>query len=604
MNYDELNEYIKHYVEKDKTQSAIMLTGGWGTGKSYYIHNFLEPFLKEPENGKHRCAIVSLYGLKNTSEISKRIYFELRTIGSPKKNEAKSTAGAAATVVAKTILNGLTSKIGFDIGSISDEDFEKVYSSINLSNVLVIFEDLERSSIDIIEILGYVNSLVEQDGAKVMLVANENEILKYHDSQPDKEGKVSRIPDERTAVYLKIKEKTVSDTIIFTCDIKRAIANIIESFKNPILNNFNTGEKIKEILNIMTKLENHNLRSFIFACQKTINIYEKIAKLDETDRDFMAKIFYGIIALSLKVKNGIFPEFGHSVSLYYIKGLRSYPVYRFCYNYIRWQQFDIQDMKDDLAEQKKQLFLRKDGFTDDDDDLKVIFSYYYHFETEIIFSLKNIENRLNDPESIPIYSYSKLAYYFIKLNTIMDYDYSICKERMLNNITEKQEDIDDTNFFEDAIHFYEFESEEEKKQFVDFSEKVSQALSLVENAYKTHNFSYCPKEIEQLCYNVRNNRKKVIACHEFISQFKLNKLLEMILKCSPSELDHFRCMLLAIYREDTRGSFLDADRIFMEDLKSELENALADQSLHLDRILKLQIEYLIHNLTTFIEQFS
>ena len=75
MNYDELNEYIKHYVEKDKTQSAIMLTGGWGTGKSYYIHNFLEPFLKEPENGKHRCAIVSLYGLKNTSEISKRIYF-------------------------------------------------------------------------------------------------------------------------------------------------------------------------------------------------------------------------------------------------------------------------------------------------------------------------------------------------------------------------------------------------------------------------------------------------------------------------------------------------------------------------------------------------
>lgn len=51
MNYNELNEYIKHYVEKDQTQSAIMLTGGWGTGKSYYIPNVLEPFLKE--NGKH-----------------------------------------------------------------------------------------------------------------------------------------------------------------------------------------------------------------------------------------------------------------------------------------------------------------------------------------------------------------------------------------------------------------------------------------------------------------------------------------------------------------------------------------------------------------------
>lgn len=213
MNYDELNEYIKHYVEKDKTQSAIMLTGGWGIGKSYYIRNELEPFLKE--NGKHRCAIVSLYGLKNTSEISKRIYFELRSIGPSSKNEAKSTAGAAATVVAKTILNGLTSKIGFDIGSISDEDFEKVYSSIDLTNVLVVFEDLERSSIDIIDVLGYVNSLVEQDGAKVLLVANENEILKYHNSQPDKDGKTYKVPNEETVIYLKVKEKTVSDTIFF-----------------------------------------------------------------------------------------------------------------------------------------------------------------------------------------------------------------------------------------------------------------------------------------------------------------------------------------------------------------------------------------------------
>ena len=120
MNYDELNEYIKHYIEKDKTKSAIMLTGAWGTGKSYYIRNVLEPFLKE--NGKHRCAIVSLYGLKNTSEISKRIYFELRTIGSSKKSEALSTTKAAATIVAKTVLNGMTSMIRFDIGRIIDEE--------------------------------------------------------------------------------------------------------------------------------------------------------------------------------------------------------------------------------------------------------------------------------------------------------------------------------------------------------------------------------------------------------------------------------------------------------------------------------------------------
>lgn len=38
---------------------------------------------------------------------------------------------------------------------------------------------MERSGIDILEVLGYVNNLVEQDGVKVLLVANEEEIKQY-----------------------------------------------------------------------------------------------------------------------------------------------------------------------------------------------------------------------------------------------------------------------------------------------------------------------------------------------------------------------------------------------------------------------------------------
>ena len=36
MTVGELNRYIKHYLEEDKTHTAIMLTGEWGLGKSYY----------------------------------------------------------------------------------------------------------------------------------------------------------------------------------------------------------------------------------------------------------------------------------------------------------------------------------------------------------------------------------------------------------------------------------------------------------------------------------------------------------------------------------------------------------------------------------------
>ena len=76
MKQRELNEYIKHYLEQDKTHSAIMLTAPWGTGKSYYIQNSLIPFIDTEEERK--CIVVSLYGIKEVQEISKAIYLEVR----------------------------------------------------------------------------------------------------------------------------------------------------------------------------------------------------------------------------------------------------------------------------------------------------------------------------------------------------------------------------------------------------------------------------------------------------------------------------------------------------------------------------------------------
>ena len=48
MTADELNGYIMHYLEEDKTHTAIMLTGEWGSGKTYYVENILVPREKEP----------------------------------------------------------------------------------------------------------------------------------------------------------------------------------------------------------------------------------------------------------------------------------------------------------------------------------------------------------------------------------------------------------------------------------------------------------------------------------------------------------------------------------------------------------------------------
>ena len=125
----------------------------------------------------------------------------------------------------------------------SEADLQRLYESINLAGKLIILEDLERARIDIIELLGYVNSLVEQDRVKVLLVANEQEIIKYDekkiiekDSKGKDEFKTIRVLSEKSQRYLIEKEKSISDTIYYFGDIKGAIENIIVSYNNPIFN--------------------------------------------------------------------------------------------------------------------------------------------------------------------------------------------------------------------------------------------------------------------------------------------------------------------------------------------------------------------------------
>ena len=55
MDNIELNRYIYNYLTNDKTNSAIMLTADWGTGKSYYIKNELIPHI---EKNKGNCIVV------------------------------------------------------------------------------------------------------------------------------------------------------------------------------------------------------------------------------------------------------------------------------------------------------------------------------------------------------------------------------------------------------------------------------------------------------------------------------------------------------------------------------------------------------------------
>ena len=591
MTNSELNEYILHYLKEDRTKSAIMLTADWGTGKSYYIQNELIPFLGKEENGSYSCVVVSLYGLKSVEEISKSLYLESRMKFLPKGSEGYATGKFAV----KTVVKGITSFLGVDLSK-TEEELQELYQSVDLSGKLIILEDIERSGINILEVLGYINNLVEQDEVKVLLVVNEDEILKYHDSEPDKNGQTRKIPDENTVIYLETKEKTVGDTISYFGDIKTAISNLILSFGNEILNRFSVEDQINDIITMMTLRDNFNFRTFLFACQKVSDIYNKLGIIeDETAQT----IFFSVLSLAMQIKSGYFPNWEGSDSISIELGFGNFPLYRFCYDYIRWQEFDVNKVQEAFEAHKKLKLYDPHGESIQDKDLGAIFYYYEHSEEEVLASLKNIESRLDNSEDIPIYCYSKLAYSLVACHTILGFDYSSCKSKMVSNMQQHGKEIDSDLLF---LNRFEFEDETEKREFTDFSQALRDAVGV--STHTAFDFSYKPDDIHSFYIYITRNKGKVTAGHAFISKFNLDRLFDMIFVCNPNQLHDWRGVLWAVYRNSTRADFLETDRIFMEELINKLSSRLSEGKSGMDRIVLFQIDLLVKNLQKFIEQLS
>lgn len=590
MTNDELNRYILHYLKEDRTKSAIMLTAGWGTGKSYYIQNELIPFLSKEENDSYPCIVVSLYGLKSVEEISKSLYLESRMKFLSKNSEGITTGKFAV----KTVVKGITSFFGVDLSK-TEEELQELYQSVDLSGKLIILEDIERSGIDVLDVLGYVYNLVEENGVKVLLVANEDEILKYHNSEPDENRITYKIPNENNEEYLKVKEKTVSDTILYGGDINSAIYTIMQSFDNEKLSRFAAEDPVDEILE-MRPFDNFNLRTFLFACQKISDIFNLLGTVED---DAARTIFFSVLSFSMRIKSGHFPNWEGSDSISTELGVGKFPLYRFCYDYIRWQEFDMDKVREAFDAHKKLKLYDKHGELTSDEDLSIIFDYYRHSEEEVLIALKSVENRLDKSEDISIYCYNKLAYCLVACHTILEFDYTSCKRKMISNMQQHGEEIDLDILF---LNRFKFESESEQEQFTEFLQALQDAANVL--THVTLDFSYKPEDIHSFQAFVIKNRAQVTDGHAFISKFELDKLVDMFFACNPDQLYVWRRVMFAVYRYSTKDDFLETDRSFMEELVTRIGNKLSNGIDGMDRIVLFQVDLLVKNLQTFIDQLS
>lgn len=601
MTAQELNNHILHYLKKDKTQTAIMLSGEWGSGKSYYIENELVPFLKQKDAA---CVVVSLYGLEDTSEISKSIYMELRMRTLAGKASETVTTGR---VIAKNVIRNIAGIAGISF-NIPEDELKELYESIDLKDKLLIFEDIERSDINVTKLLGYVNGLVERDGVKVLLVANENEILKkqhaeikfdfmpVNGNKPKQEEKKSQLSED-VKQYIHIKEKTISDTIYFSGDTRKAIKDIVKTFNNEFLNKIISSDIEEKLFRIVNGTCEKNLRTFIFAVQKTLDIIERMDANDFEDA-FYHSLLCGIIYLSSNLKSGEFPKWEGDKFLSTKLGSNETPLMRFVYDYIRWQVFDMEAVRQAYSAYKEFRFFDERAEYNDS-DLRTLANYAKETEENVLIALKNIEKKLHQSDAIGIHAYCKLAYYMIYVGSVVGFDYEKSCELMLNNAKGVGEKANtDAEVF--IAYTYSIEDIKLKEKYNNYLARLSEAI-----AYEgqKQSFAYNPDDLAKLYTDICQDKNNYTNDHRFLSKYDMNKILDMLLECSAAQLNDFRDILLAIYRYAGIDDFDEKDIDDMKLLLNLIEEKRNGKH-HWDKIQLMQINWLCLNLNDFISQMS
>jgi len=597
MKFDELNVLIKKYIETDKTGTAMMLTAPWGYGKSHYIQNNLAPFLLR---NNHKCVVVSLYGLKSVQEISKQIYLSLRTIRlfgkKKKKSEFKSTAKIAGKVIGGTIFNAIVSKTGLDIAQISDKDFQEVYESVDLTGMLIVLEDLERSGIDIVEILGYVNSLTEQDKVRVLLVANEEELIKKVTEND------MTCYSESTKTYLSYKEKTIGDTIRLCDDQSEAINNILSEFSE-LADDFSAQD-------VTQKIGRVNLRTFKYACQKSDELLRltKTIEFDDSThiQQFRDRVFFGVlrhaIALSqnyeqaCKWKGGKYylGEEGEQRIRFLGATRQKQLIFRFCFDYLINHDLPSKEIIRQTYKAYDDFCLFEANQTAEDRDLKIIKNYYIETEENVKSAVASIVNRLGNERDIPFTVYGDLARTLICMKYDLDIEIEECKRHIVENLKGKAKSVDF-----DALFAFGVDEKNDAEQ-AEYQLLKEAMISSLYDQYENmpFGFDYAPVHIKELELKAANRNTQ----EDFISKLDIGKLENTIDKATPEQMDDLRGTFFAAYRKGFSGkqsiyySVSENDRAAMKKL---IQYAKKEHK-GFDKVKILQLKMLAENLTEMV----
>lgn len=654
---DEIINVLIDYITDNRYKQAILIDGKWGCGKTFFIKNKVLPKLNENRldishppfyyyalkghlikrptfaeqinniSFSQQTYYISLYGTKDLNEITNKIYLAVFEKFFEEKFGFSQTFIGKLNLFSKLLTFGIdilsqTNYLGFKINL---KDLPSIKDIKNLNKIVLILDDIERCSLDINELLGFINNLTEHHNIKIILIANEEEIphIKYLRDLPQKYDislqimntflqentssseyeKFIKNLEEKTKIifppdkiYKKIREKTIGLTIKYETNFYNIFKDIINIYiTNLNVRNLFTKYQTK-IISIFEKECHFNIRTLIFsiiAYEKIFNIIDRI-EIDSSLNSYLLNeeenILFYLISKSIKIKNGTYVSNKNSE-------------YNFVDDYLNNRHLNkeaiIKQIKSRLEDkQKDDIIFNKQ----EKSSFCKLQNYYYLEDDQIYILLKNLKEELN----ANIYSPNKFGYIIeilISLNKIgfKNINYTEYIKPMKNQLKNNSYSNELLNY----LHFIDFDDPKDKEIYYTIIQPLidiihsNEQKNIIEQYSFINNAKEWNAEFNQYC---TNNIELFIKNNAFFYYIDIENMLKKIQNASLSEIYNLSSVIINIYIHNNHYIYFKKDKINLKKFFNKLTNYSTLKTNTITR--NLALNDLISNLKNVISKLD
>lgn len=602
-----INQLVE-YIKEERYNQAVMIDGDWGSGKTYFVK---EKLLKELEREipEKKIYYITLYGVSSPDEVINEIYTSMfGEIIRRKLGEKKSIAlQKGVSFTSKLIATGMK------YFNIDTKDLPDLSDIKDVKETIIVFDDLERCEIEINQVLGLINNLVEHNDVRIILVANQKEIGRMNfsrelsskfqvaldekiildeknaDKERNNKGYTREQLFKRTEqlfaediLYKKVKEKLIGLTIRYESNLQDIFVSVVKKYiKDEVVRNYLFNKK-QIIVNLFEDKRHYNIRTLIFS----LIAFEKIYKLADKiifepkvyiDNEIERVLKY-IIVSSIHIKSGKTPYSWQNCSsksgiIYYDKkNIVDSAVYgyKFVDDYLLQCKLDIKEISDvitnDANEQKSSNESKE---FENSLQYKKLYSWWELEDEEIEEILLIILEELDQLKYSPMYFKEMIV-------TLMQLEYhgfehiEYCEyvERMVKKL----------ETYAGILRRENFEALSDNKEFIEKYNKIAKKLfDFIDNKEQGEKKEDNNFLVKRQCWNEKfqmeciNRKDRYISDKKFFYYIEPTKFIEQLQEAKVCEINHFVLGVKSVYSFSNLNEFFKADIINLSEIINQID---------------------------------